>query len=1124
MRKLLAFITIAMACICVKAATPSYENFDPAYFTRSGNTLRVNWTNVSGPTNGITATVATNIAAYQSQIATNNLVRTNDERSLLFTNIIVGGTNGLLGVINPIIEYVNPANGKIIFGSRSGNSLNWFSGDSSLIQFNQNDVTLGTNVIMSGQTINSWDDVTNYFALPSGGDATATTNINNSLFGFDSDALLYCQQRGISNLSDMFKIDGFVRTFKLGGVWTLMVDTWLLRSNLNSINLTNAISWNGKQHTVYGAAAPLYDETGLTFTYNASGALWITNMADMRTNTVVVQAQIDAATWDQTNPLLVLQNGSIFQSFTNSYLGLGVLNSGNSGVQWRQGISNNYSFASWEDHHRLNGFGLTGSFPSDYPRIYATTISNTTWQGWFENIPAGPFTLTPVLATAATPMTSAATGGPLTNMIVGGRATGSGTFASFGGKVQYISIFSRPLTQIEIECVNKAYRYLDAQTENWVFYGDSRFAGYSFDAAGAVGDQRNGFVNQLMNQLGNSDVRFYNMGIPAIDLNQQNASSNFLRCVDFYKPDGRYVKKTRAFVLASGFNTFSDGDSVLTAANLTSNLCAKIHKSGVEVHLFTDATITTSIYATNSAGTGFTNWAAAYNNMVITNTGWYDYLHRYDLAFENSERTTNSGFYTDGVHASAAGNRKWAAFTRKEIMGVGDVIDSLKLQQNGSNAISLTFAGSTINGGSITNGVFYGSGSSLSNAFAIAAGDSSVTLVTNANGRLVTITSTGGSGIATNGGSGINNLFTNASMKNIFLYDITGSVYNQFTTYNTAVFSLGVLAVTNGQLSYFGGSGLLSVKMDTTNVLASAGSSLNAVGITNGSVTIPGNLSVAGTANYGTVNATNFTVAGQSNGVAIINSDSSVTASNSITLSSANPVLFNTNTASGNWIRETNGIITLGPTNAAATVFISGITGGITNASAIVVTNANQANLTRLLLNGAQNGATGNVIDYTTNNVSKFSVDTAGTVNVQTLSVGGGVSTLNSSGSFIGKFQGKYTTQVKTTSTTLNTTGDSFNCFNNSGAGGGVTNTLPASAVGLTYKGAVVASQIFCFKAAGSDVIRYGGTVTGAAGGIYASTPGMCIELICDVAGTWTVHSVQAIYTAGAISTDWTTF
>lgn len=49
----------------------------------------------------------------------------------------------------------------------------------------------------------------------------------------------------------------------------------------------------------------------------------------------------------------------------------------------------------------------------------------------------------------------------------------------------------------------------------------------------------------------------------------------------------------------------------------------------------------------------------------------------------------------------------------------------------------------------------------------------------------------------------------------------------------------------------------------------------------------------------------------------------------------------------------------------------------------IASTNVNVAN-TLLELDGAQNGATGTVIDYTTNNVSKFSVDSAGYVGIGT--------------------------------------------------------------------------------------------------------------------------------------------
>lgn len=543
----------------------------------------------------------------------------------------------------------------------------------------------------------------------------SNTNINNSLYGLDSDALIYCNARGISNLGDMFKIDGFVRTRKAGGIWSLMVDTWILRSNLNSINLTNAISWNGKQHTVYGSTAPRYDETGLTFTFNGSGALWLTNLPDMRTNTVFAQVQIDAATWDQTNPFLVLQNGPIDNSFAGSYLACGVLNSGNSGVQWRQGNGGSFTFCTYEDHHRLKGFGLAGSFPSDFPRIYTTSVSNTTWNGWFENIPAGAYTFTPLLPQSANSMASS---GPLTNMIIGARVTAaSPPFNSFGGKVQVISIFNRPLTQNEIEIENRALRCLDPQDENWVFYGDSRMAGYSFDVAGAVGDQRGCFVNALVNQLGNVNARFVNMSVPAINLDEQNASTNLLRSVAFYAPDGRNVKKTRAFVLASAFNQFNKASppTVLEAFNSTSNLCAQIRKMGIEVNLFTEAPISTSIYATNSSGTGWTNFASAYNLMVITNAGMYDRLFRYDLAMDNYQRTTNSGYYTDGVHASAAGNRKWAAFTAKQLAGANDTFDTVSLFNQGTNVALVSPSGSIINGISFTNGVLSGSGLGLTN-------------------------------------------------------------------------------------------------------------------------------------------------------------------------------------------------------------------------------------------------------------------------------------------------------------------------------------------------------------------------------------------------------------------------
>lgn len=123
--------------------------------------------------------------------------------------------------------------------------------------------------------------------------------------------------------------------------------------------------------------------------------------------------------------------------------------------------------------------------------------------------------------------------------------------------------------------------------------------------------------------------------------------------------------------------------------------------------------------------------------------------------------------------------------------------------------------------------------------------------------------------------------------------------------------------------------------------------------------------------------------------------------------------VINTNFSSGNWRIFSNAVETMGTTNnSTPKITIDGTLGVQTNSgkleissgatliqltngsggfgvaasttpgslnitNSITSTNAAQAN-TRLLLNGAQTGASGMVIDYTTNNTSKFSVDTAG--------------------------------------------------------------------------------------------------------------------------------------------------
>lgn len=80
--------------------------------------------------------------------------------------------------------------------------------------------------------------------------------------------------------------------------------------------------------------------------------------------------------------------------------------------------------------------------------------------------------------------------------------------------------------------------------------------------------------------------------------------------------------------------------------------------------------------------------------------------------------------------------------------------------------------------------------------------------------------------------------------------------------------------------------------------------------------------------------------------------------------------------------------------------------------------------------------------------------------------------------------------------------------FNNSGAAGAVTNTLPAAIVGLHYGLDVETAQNFAFKAIGTDTIRSAGTASAAAGLIFSSTVGGTVHITCNVAGKWVVDSL----------------
>lgn len=91
--------------------------------------------------------------------------------------------------------------------------------------------------------------------------------------------------------------------------------------------------------------------------------------------------------------------------------------------------------------------------------------------------------------------------------------------------------------------------------------------------------------------------------------------------------------------------------------------------------------------------------------------------------------------------------------------------------------------------------------------------------------------------------------------------------------------------------------------------------------------------------------------------------------------------------------------------------------------------------------------------------------------------------------------------------------GDSGTYFNNAGAVGAVTNSLPASTPGQHYGLAVVTGQNIAFKASGTETIRSVGVVSGAGGLVFSSTVGATLHLYCPAAGGWFIDSTNGAFT-----------
>lgn len=102
---------------------------------------------------------------------------------------------------------------------------------------------------------------------------------------------------------------------------------------------------------------------------------------------------------------------------------------------------------------------------------------------------------------------------------------------------------------------------------------------------------------------------------------------------------------------------------------------------------------------------------------------------------------------------------------------------------------------------------------------------------------------------------------------------------------------------------------------------------------------------------------------------------------------------------------------------------------------------------------------------------------------------------------------------TKTVNYTVAAALDSGLEINNIGASAAVTNTLPTAVANQHYWAYVDAAQILSIKASGTDVIRWGSTVSAAAGDIWSSQVGSKLHIRSPKAGLWVVDGVAGAWT-----------
>lgn len=474
---------------------------------------------------------------------------------------------------------------------------------------------------------------------------------------------------------------GFAGQLQKEGYWSNLVDAAFFNPRFNP---TNNLTLLGR--TIQSSNIT-YDSWGAIF--NGTAQIVVDGLPNQTTNTIVcVWRGFPTNSWTSTNACL-------FGMFNTNGDGMWAANNG--GQQWRQITQSNGIVGGSSDLTTLIEPGKGGNY--DYTHVAKSWEDRKVWALSFDGLvtQGGQFHMwqngVPMKINFAGPViggTNAVWSTNVFNEIRVGQALTNTDGGKFVGEVAAVLVFNTPMTTNMAYAVNRAVRWLEPDTVNRIFIGDSLWT------EGVVGvDNWNTncpvslFMRSQAHQNESCFINIAESGLTWYEILQTPDCSNAV----FTANAAPYGKVTRTELYADyGVNdSYALATTPAVMFQNATNTAYIAGQSNILLYVMDIGPLwsgATAPYAYNTANEA-TN--LSYDYLLNTNRNLFAGLFRKSLVIGQPEMNTNNGFSADGLHLY--GTNGWVFNSRLTSLMLGNSIGELL----NTNTLIVTAGGVTNN-------------------------------------------------------------------------------------------------------------------------------------------------------------------------------------------------------------------------------------------------------------------------------------------------------------------------------------------------------------------------------------------------------------------------------------------